>query len=108
MSRRTTLTAQRDVDVITSVWNGPGYCGLGLRLAERRAKAFTAGTIKAALGGGYGDDAARFYAAEAAKVIQAFFHAAANFEVISARMLASTLAPLGKHRRNSLAGVWMR
>jgi type IV secretion system protein VirD4 len=29
------------------------------------------------LGGGYGDDAARFYAAEAAKVIQAFFHAAA-------------------------------
>jgi type IV secretion system protein VirD4 len=46
-------------------------------VAERRAKAFTAGTIKAALGGGYGDDAARFYAAEAAKVIQAFFHAAA-------------------------------
>jgi type IV secretion system protein VirD4 len=37
----------------------------------------TAGTIKTALGGGYGDDAARFYAAEAAKVIQAFFHAAA-------------------------------
>jgi type IV secretion system protein VirD4 len=36
-------------------------------VAERRAKAFTAGTIKAALGGGYGDDAARFYAAEAAK-----------------------------------------
>jgi Peptidase family M23 len=30
-----------------------------------------------ALGGGYGDDAARFYAAEAAKVIQAFLHAAA-------------------------------
>jgi hypothetical protein len=38
---------------------------------------FTARTIKAALGGGYGDDAARFYAAEAAKMIQAFFHAAA-------------------------------
>jgi type IV secretion system protein VirD4 len=46
-------------------------------VAERRAKAFTAGTIKATLGGGYGDDAARFYAAEAAKVLQAFFHAAA-------------------------------
>jgi type IV secretion system protein VirD4 len=46
-------------------------------VAERRAKAFTAGTIKTALGGGYGDDAARFYAAEAAKVIQALFHAAA-------------------------------
>jgi type IV secretion system protein VirD4 len=46
-------------------------------IAERRAKAFTAGTVKGAVAGGYGDDAARFYAAEAAKVIQAFFHAAA-------------------------------
>jgi type IV secretion system protein VirD4 len=45
--------------------------------AERRAKAFTAGTVKGAVAGGYADDAARFYAAEAAKVIQAFFHAAA-------------------------------
>ena len=33
--------------------------------------------MKGAVAGGYGDDAARFYAAEAAKVIQAFFHAAA-------------------------------
>jgi len=41
------------------------------------AKAFTAGTVRGAVAGGYGDDAARFYAAEAAKVIQAFFHAAA-------------------------------
>src|SRR4029453_4675912 len=41
------------------------------------AKAFTAGTVKGAVAGGYGDDAALFYAAEAAKVIQAFFHAAA-------------------------------
>src|SRR5215203_5701446 len=46
-------------------------------LAERRAKAFTAGTVKCAVASGHGDDAARFYAAEAAKVIQAFFHAAA-------------------------------
>jgi type IV secretion system protein VirD4 len=46
-------------------------------LAERRAKAFTAGTVKGAVASGHGDDAARFYAAEAAKVIQAFFHAAA-------------------------------
>ncbi|MFC3689267.1 type IV secretory system conjugative DNA transfer family protein [Aquipuribacter hungaricus] len=47
-------------------------------VAERRAKAFTAGTVKAAVSSGGGDDtAARFYAAEAAKVIQAFFHAAA-------------------------------
>jgi type IV secretion system protein VirD4 len=46
-------------------------------VAERRAKAFTAGTVKGAVTGGHGDDAARFYAAEAAKVIQAYFHAAA-------------------------------
>jgi type IV secretion system protein VirD4 len=47
------------------------------RFWGRRAKAFTAGTVRGAVAGGYGDDAARFYAAEAAKVIQAFFHAAA-------------------------------
>jgi type IV secretion system protein VirD4 len=58
------------------VWDPIAGC-VDPMVAERRAKAFTAGTIKASLGGGYGDDAARFYAAEAAKVIQAFFHAAA-------------------------------
>jgi type IV secretion system protein VirD4 len=58
------------------VWDPIAGC-VDPMVAERRAKAFTAGRIKAALGGGYGDDAARFYAAEAAKVIQAFFHAAA-------------------------------
>jgi hypothetical protein len=57
------------------VWDPIAGC-VDPMVAERRAEAFTAGTIKAALGGGYGDDAARFYAAEAAKVIQAFFHAA--------------------------------
>ena len=46
-------------------------------LAERRAKAFTAGTISATIATGQSDPAARFYAAEAAKVIQAYFHAAA-------------------------------
>lgn len=46
---RTTLTAQRDVDVITSVWNGPGYCGLGLRLA---CDLFLDGTVVPALGPG--------------------------------------------------------
>ena len=46
-------------------------------VAERRAKAFTGGTVKGAIAGGHGDDAARFYAAEAAKVLQGFFHAAA-------------------------------
>ncbi|HPU02725.1 MAG TPA: TraM recognition domain-containing protein, partial [Rhodoglobus sp.] len=46
-------------------------------VAERRAKAFTAGTVKGAVAGGHADDAARFYAAEAAKVLQGYFHAAA-------------------------------
>ncbi|MFC6706521.1 type IV secretory system conjugative DNA transfer family protein [Flexivirga alba] len=56
-------------------------------IAERRAKAFTAGTVKGAIQGGQGDDAARFYAAEAAKVLQAYFHAAA----LSGRTLEDVL-----------------
>lgn len=47
-------------------------------VAERRARAFTAGTLQtghAAMD--QGGDAARFYAAEATKVIQAYLHAAA-------------------------------
>ena len=58
------------------VWDPIEGCVDAL-VAERRAKAFTAGTIKGAVAEGYGDQAARFYAAEAAKVIQAYFHAAA-------------------------------
>ena len=58
------------------VWDPVAGC-VDSMVAERRAKAFTAGTVKGAVAGGHGDDAARFYAAEAAKVIQAFFHAAA-------------------------------
>lgn len=46
-------------------------------VAERRAKAFAAGSISGAVAGGGDDSAARFYAAEAAKVIQSFLHAAA-------------------------------
>ena len=46
-------------------------------LAERRAKAFTAGTVKGVMAGGHGDAAARFYASEAAKVLQSYFPAAA-------------------------------
>lgn len=45
--------------------------------AERRAKAFTAGTVRTSTHSGSGDAAARFYAAEAAKVLQCYFHAAA-------------------------------
>jgi hypothetical protein len=31
---QTTLIAARNVEIIKSVWDGPGYCGLGLRLAQ--------------------------------------------------------------------------
>ena len=58
------------------VWDPVAGC-VDPVLAERRAKAFAAGTVKGALHAGHGDDAARFYAAEAAKVIQAYLHAAA-------------------------------
>jgi type IV secretion system protein VirD4 len=80
------------------VWDPIAGC-VDPMVAERRAKAFTAGTIKAASGGGYGDDAARFYAAEAAKVIQAFFHAAA----LTGRSLDDVLRLGGKpsERRRS-------
>jgi len=58
------------------VWDAIDGC-VDPMVAERRAKAFTAGTVKGAVQVGQGDDAARFYAAEAAKVLQAYFHAAA-------------------------------
>ncbi len=58
------------------VWDPIAGC-VDPMVAERRAKAFTAGTVKGSVAGGHGDDAARFYAAEGSKVIQAFFHAAA-------------------------------
>ena len=58
------------------VWDPIEGC-VDPKVAERRAKAFTAGTVKGAIHGGTGDEAARFYAAESAKVLQAYFHAAA-------------------------------
>jgi type IV secretion system protein VirD4 len=58
------------------VWDPVDGCRDAI-VAERRAKAFTAGTVRGAVGRGTGDEAARFYAAEAAKVLQAYFHAAA-------------------------------
>ena len=58
------------------VWDPIAGC-VDSMVAERRAKAFTAGTVTGATAGGQGDDAARFYAAEASKVLQAYFHAAA-------------------------------
>ena len=58
------------------VWDPVVGC-VDAMVAERRAKAFTAGTVKGSIHSGQGDTAARFYAAEAAKVLQAYFHAAA-------------------------------
>ena len=58
------------------VWDPIDGC-VDPMVAERRAKAFTAGSVKGAIHGGAGDDAARFYANEAAKVLQCYFHAAA-------------------------------
>jgi type IV secretion system protein VirD4 len=58
------------------VWDPIAGC-VHRMVAERRAKAFTAGTVHSAASHGSGDAAARFYAAEAAKVLMAYFHAAA-------------------------------
>jgi type IV secretion system protein VirD4 len=58
------------------VWDPVAGC-VAPMAAERRAKAFTAGTVKGAVAEGHGDEAARFYAAEAAKVLQGYLHAAA-------------------------------
>lgn len=66
-------------------------------VAERRAKAFTAGTIKASTTSGSGDAAARFYAAEAAKVLQCYFHAAALAGHSLDRLLEWVARPLATH-----------
>lgn len=58
------------------VWDPIAGCTNPM-VAERRARAFTAGTVKASIGAGQQDEAARFYANEAAKVIQGYLHAAA-------------------------------
>jgi hypothetical protein len=58
------------------VWDPIAGC-VDPQIAERRAKAFAAGTITGAVTGGRQDNAARFYAAETAKVLQGFLHAAA-------------------------------
>jgi len=58
------------------VWDPIAGC-VDPMLAERRAKAFAAGTVTGSVAGGHNDNAARFYAHETAKVLQGFFHAAA-------------------------------
>src|SRR3954465_9846652 len=58
------------------VWDPIAGC-VDPQIPERRAKAFAAGTVTGAVTGGRQDNAARFYAAETAKVLQGFLHAAA-------------------------------
>ena len=58
------------------VWDPIAGC-VDPKIAEKRAKAFAAGTVTGAVSGGRQDGAARFYAAETAKVLQGFLHAAA-------------------------------
>ncbi len=58
------------------IWDPIAGCADPM-VAERRAKAFAAGTVTGSVAGGRSDNAARFYAAETSKVLQGFFHAAA-------------------------------
>ena len=58
------------------VWDPVAGC-VDPKVAEKRAKAFAAGTVTGAVTSGRQDGAARFYAAETAKVLQGFLHAAA-------------------------------
>jgi type IV secretory pathway TraG/TraD family ATPase VirD4 len=69
------------------VWDPVAGC-VDPKIAERRAKAFAAGTVTGAVSGGRADAAARFYAAETAKVLQGFLHAAA----LTGRTLDDVLA----------------
>ena len=79
------------------VWDPVDGC-VDSMVAERRAKAFTAGTVKGAVAQGSGDSAARFYAAEGAKVLQAFFHAAA----LTGRSIEDVLEWVSNPRKASL------
>jgi type IV secretion system protein VirD4 len=58
------------------VWDPLSGC-VDSMAATKRAKAFAAGTVKGAATASGNDASARFYAAEAAKVLQGYFHAAA-------------------------------
>lgn len=69
------------------VWDPVAGC-VDPKVAERRAKAFSAGTVTGSVSGGRADAAARFYAAETAKVLQGFLHAAA----LTGRTLDDVLA----------------
>jgi type IV secretion system protein VirD4 len=78
------------------VWDPIAGC-IDPLVAERRAKAFTAGTIKASTSSGSGDAAARFYAAQSAKVLQCYFHAAALAGHSLGRLLEWVARPQATH-----------
>ena len=78
------------------VWDPIAGC-IDPLIAERRAKAFTAGTIKASTTSGSGDAAARFYAAQSAKVLQCYFHAAALAGHSLDRLLEWVARPQATH-----------
>ena len=67
--------------------------------AERRAKAFIAGTIKVGDGGG---SASHFYAAEASKVLQCYFHAAALTGANLDQIIDWVKAPLATHQPSEI------
>jgi len=78
------------------VWDPIAGC-IDPLVAERRAKAFTAGTIKVGASSGSGDAAARFYAAQSAKVLQCYFHAAALAGHSLDRLLEWVARPQATH-----------
>ncbi|MBB1510640.1 type IV secretory system conjugative DNA transfer family protein [Tessaracoccus sp. MC1756] len=82
------------------IWDPIAGC-IEATVAEKRAKAFCAGTLKNT---GDGDNAARFYAAEAAKVIQCYFHAAA----LAGLSLNDVLAWAANPRTATLPGEILR
>jgi type IV secretion system protein VirD4 len=79
------------------VWDPVAGCRDAMT-AERRAKAFTAGTVSGAAHGSTTDSAARFYAFEAAKVLQTYFHAAALINGTIDDVLEWTAHPLASTR----------
>jgi type IV secretion system protein VirD4 len=58
------------------IWDPIAGC-VDAAVAERRARAFAAGTLQGSSRGGADDPAAQFYAGEVVKVLTGFFHAAA-------------------------------
>ncbi|MCW2539624.1 MAG: Type secretory pathway VirD4 component-like [Frankiales bacterium] len=78
------------------VWDLLDGC-VSATVAERRAKAFAAGTVSGAVATGTEDGAARYYAAETVKVLKAMLHAAA----LTGRDLDDVLAWISQPRKHA-------